>query len=437
MHRKIQNSQQLAENEMRKDALAMAEAALQAIDTTKATQHLVSASDGTLSIKDQSYDLSQYEHIYVVGVGKCSLEAAIAIEQIMGEYITEGIVVDVRSDNGSLNTIRAYAGTHPFPSDENISYTHKILNLLEKTEENDLVLFIVSGGGSTLLCQPDTNVCTDEVEVVKCLYQVGASIQDINTVRKHLSKARGGNLAKYAYPAQSVALIYSDVPDNDFSYIASGPTVKDESTVDDAVAVLNRFSVQDACGFDVCPHLLETPKEDYYFARVTNILAVSNSTALDAMQAEASNRGYDARICSTCLSGEARHVAGSIVSLLHRENVSSALFYGGETTVTITGSGSGGRNRELALAAISDLRDDELVLTLASDGRDNGDQAGAIVDSLTKKKMQERDVDPVAMLADNNSHDFFEAVGDSVMTGYTGSNVSDLLIALKGKHHNE
>jgi glycerate-2-kinase len=434
---KIQNAGELARTQEREHVLDIAEAGLQAIDTTNAINATVSYDGSSVTLRSadttRSYELAAYDRLFVVGVGKCSLEAARAIEEKLGNAIADGVVLDVREAQQPLHNIRSYVGTHPYPSDENISNTHKLIELLDATTDQDLVLFIISGGGSTLLCQPETGVCTDEVQIVKALYQAGASIYEINTVRKHLSKARGGNLARFAHPATATALIFSDVPGDDISFIASGPTVRDETTVADAKEVIAQYNLYDRCGFDVVPLLMETPKDDTYFDAVTNITAVSNETALNAMESRAQELGYSARVCSSCLAGEARDVAASVVSELHREEPNTVLLYGGETTVTIKGDGDGGRNQECALAALGHVTARETVASVASDGRDNGPYAGAIVDQTTADRANERGLDRSAYLQANNSQEFFEAVEDHVQTGYTGSNVADLVIALKAE----
>lgn len=432
---KIQNSAALSRTSERSDVLDIAEAGLQAIDTTNAIDATVQCDGAVLTLRgtneEQTYELAQYERIFVAGVGKCSIEAARAIEAQFGDMIADGVVLDVREAQQPLHTIRSYVGTHPYPSDENISNTHKLIELLDATTDQDLVLFIVSGGGSTLLCQPETGVCTDEVQIVKALYQAGASIYEINTVRKHLSKARGGNLARFAHPATAAALIFSDVPGDDISFIASGPTVRDETTVTDAKAVIAQYDLYEQCGFDIGPLLMETPKDEAYFTPVSNIVAVSNETALAAMAQQAEQLGYHVRVCSSCLAGEASDVATSVANELHDEQPGTVLLYGGETTVTITGDGDGGRNQEFALAALNAIAAQEVIASVASDGRDNGPYAGAIVDHTTAERAQKRNVNIQEYLRRNNSQEFFETVEDHLQTGYTGSNVADLVIALK------
>ena len=425
---KIKNFQELATTENRKQILQIAEAGLEAIDTEKVIQKNIQIKGEQLIIKDEKFSLKNVKRILVVGIGKCSLEAADALEKIMGEKISGGAVIDIHE--GSLKRIKAYIGDHPFPTQRNIDNTKEIINLLSDTNENDLVIFIISGGGSTLLCQPKDLTCVDETQILKCLFESGADIQQINTIRKHISLARGGYLAKYAYPAQVISLIFSDVPGDDLEFIASGPTIKDTTTITDAMKIIADYNIENRCSL-VKITLVETPKEDKYFKKVKNILLVSNKTALEAMGQKAGEFGFIPRICTTCLQGEAREVGVQIVKELEKENSKTALLYGGETTVTIKVKGKGGRNLELGLSALGVLKEGITVVPIASDGWDNTDFAGAICDKITIEKAQKLGLDPGKYLNENQSYSFFSQTGDYLSTGDTGSNVSDLIIAVK------
>ena len=420
----VKNRAVLTVSDGRRLLLDLAEAGLQAIDTKTAVKQFLS-----------NYPLPLGEGrggVLLVAIGKCALDAAVALEDVLGERISDGVVIDVRADpSGQLKHARLFQGDHPFPSERNVGATQEIIKLLEGVTEADLVLFVISGGGSTLLCQPYNFTCQQESEIVATLFKAGATIQELNTVRKHLSLARGGYLAKYAYPARAVSLIFSDVPGDDLNFIASGPTVLDRTTVHDAVLIGEKYYLAETTGFQLT-QLLETPKEEKYFAQVKNYLVVSNQVALAAMQQVARVAGYQAKIQNSQVVGEARVVAGEIVAALHDQQSKTVLLYGGETTVTIgAGGGEGGRNQELSLAALPLLTDDELILSLASDGHDNTDAAGAIADKFTKQKAVDKSLDVKTFLADNNSYHFFRQTGDQVVTGRTGANVADLAIAVK------
>src|SRR3989344_3659137 len=429
---RIKNFDEIAISPARRAALEIAEAALDAVDTRKTVKENIRFENGKLYIKNLSYSLEKTKKIAVVGIGKCAMEAASELENILGDHLYGGIVLDVyESYKCTLQKIECFIGTHPLPSEKNIEATRKIVELLNALGEEDLVIFIISGGGSTLLCLPKGKAgCFDEKLIVVELMRRGANISEINTIRKHLSLARGGYLAKYAYPAQVISLIFSDVPGNDIEFVASGPTVKDTTTVVDADAILVKYGILKACGLAHCG-LIETPKEDKYFERVQNILFVSNKSALEAMAAKAHELGYVPTICTDCLTGEAREVGVKVATELRTSSPKSVRLYGGETTVTIKGQGKGGRNQELALGALSAIQAEELIMAFASDGRDNTDASGAICDTIIKEEAARLGLAPNVFLQNNDSYTFFKQTGGHLITGYTGSNVSDLLIALK------
>ncbi|MBP9760090.1 MAG: DUF4147 domain-containing protein [Candidatus Pacebacteria bacterium] len=426
--RMIKNFDTLATTPGRTSLLTIVEAGLQAIQTPQVIRDAVQLAGDVLTVQGIAYNLHEYENLYVLGVGKCAVDAARELEQLLGERITEGVVVDVRQAEG-LRRVRAYQGTHPYSSAQNAEYTRHLLDVAQKAGEHDLVLMIVSGGGSALLCQPETHTAVQEATLVEHLFKGGATIEDLNTVRKHLSKARGGHLATAAYPAEVVVLIFSDVPGNDLHTISSGPTVLDTTTLRDAKAIFEKYHVE-RCGFSDS-HLIETPKVPAMFEHVHNLLVLTNETALTAMRVRAEDLGYTAFIRDTALRGEAREVATLIVEELHTAKPRTVLLYGGETTVTITGPGKGGRNEELALSALSILRNDEILTSVASDGRDNTDLAGGVADSTTRLFAEEQGRKPEDYLYTNDSFSFFHTLQQGIETGYTGANVADLVIAMK------
>jgi glycerate-2-kinase len=426
---KIANFKELAITELRKAALEIAEAGLEAIDTEKAVKKGVVLDGDILKVKEKTFDLSGFERLFVVGVGKCALEAGRVLEDILGDRLTNGIVLDIRP--GSLKKIRIFAGTHPFPTTENVNATAEIIHLLSSLTEKDFVIFVISGGGSTLLCQPKNLICQDEKDILTHLFNVGANIEEINTIRKHLSLARGGFLASYAHLASSVALVFSDVPGGALEFIASGPTVKDTTTINDARAVIDKYLPESAQKSVIVGGLIETPKEDEYFGKITNVLFLDNMTALETMSAKAKELGFNPKIRTNVLDGEARGTGEKIALDIGRAESKSVILYGGETTVTIKNDGKGGRNLEVALGALGEIGGNELVLSFDSDGHDNTDFAGALCDKMTSEKAAKLGLEPEEFLKDNDSYEFFRKVGDYILTGDTGSNVSDLIIAIK------
>ncbi len=438
---KIKNFDDLATTDARRAILAIAEAGLEAIDTETAMRdmirmeddHTLHLGDGTGSgTQPLTFDLDAVGSIVLIAIGKCAAEAGAVAEDILGERISRGVVVDVKACPPSkTGRIAAFCGTHPLPSEENLHAAQAIVAALKGLSEKDLVIFVVSGGGSTLLFLPQDPANREEANIFTMLTNAGAGIEEINTVRKHVSYARGGYLAKDAYPARVVSLIISDVPGDDISFVASGPTVKDLSTIGDATAILERYGVLKTCSLEQCG-LIETPKEDEYFKRVTNVLAVSNGKALEAMRRAARKMGYGAEVRSTKLTGEAEDVAKMVAFELRSAPAHSVLLWGGETTVTVRNEkGEGGRNLQLCLAAIPLVAENEIILSLASDGRDHGEFAGALGDAVTRKAIAAAGLDAAAALAADDSYPLFRKAGNWVMTGDTGSNVSDLIIALK------
>ncbi|MFA6414677.1 MAG: DUF4147 domain-containing protein [Candidatus Paceibacterota bacterium] len=429
MNSRIQNQSALATTALRTDALAIVEAGYAALDVGTALARTLHIEGDELSVGGTAYPLAG-RPAFFVGVGKCAFATARAIEKILGDKLLGGIALDVSPLQGDpLQKIETFVGTHPLPSEVNEAATRRILDFLDARTENDLVIMLISGGGSTLLCDHEAPMtCLDESSVFRELTARGALIQDINTVRKHTSRARGGALAAAAYPAEVISLIVSDVPGNDLSAIASGPTVLDTSTVDDARAILARYEIP------ALEHiqLLETPKDQRYFDHTTNVLFLTSHDALAAMKDVAAAHGYTVEIVNDQFAGEAREVGRTVVESLHTRGAKTALLYAGESTVTLAGeSGKGGRNQEMALAVLGELSPDELVLPFASDGRDNTEYAGAIADRETLAHAQEKNLSLAEYLDAHRSYDFFTLSGDALLTGYTGSNVSDLIVALK------
>ncbi|MEA1929294.1 MAG: DUF4147 domain-containing protein [Patescibacteria group bacterium] len=428
---RVNNRDDLVKTPAREVALDLVEAGLGAIDTGIAIKRAVTLDKGELKIDGRPVPLESTGRLLVVAIGKCALDAAMALEDILGDRISDGVAIDVRNDpSRTLERIRCLVGDHPYPTERNVNAAGEIIKLLEDARGADVIITVVSGGGSTLLCQPQNSTCQDERLLVEALFKAGATIQELNTIRKHLSLARGGYLARYAYPARLFGLIFSDVPGDNFEFIASGPTVLDPSTVEDALVVCKHYRLARETGFDAS-HLIETPKDQKYFAGVNNILLTSNRVALEAMAAKTTSLGYKVEIKNSQLTGEAGTVATNLINELHLATSKTIYLYGGETTVNVRGTGRGGRNQELVLNALPSIADDELVLAFASDGWDNSDVAGALGDLLIKRQAVEKDLALKDFLVDNNSYDFFDAAGGHLKTGRTGSNVSDLIITLK------
>jgi len=427
----IKNKEELSTNSLRKNALDILERGYQSVLTEKILSKNISLNNGILKIKNEKYNLNDYKKIFVVAFGKCSNQSALFIEDILGDRITEGVILDVKS--AKFKKLESKKGTHPLPSNQNAKAASLIKNILSKAKEDDLVLVFVSGGGSALLCSPADGVSCDFLEEVnQDLMNKGVSIGETNIIRKHLSEIKGGFFAKLAYPAKLVSVIFSDVPGDDISVVASGPTVRDLTTKEDAQMILEAYSLDEepkTSLSEAYSFLVETPKEEKYFENVDNILLMTNKTALEAMDKKAEELGYNSLVESFDIQGEARKLSVKLTNENYLAN--SCRIFGGETTVQIIGTGKGGRNQEFTLASLENLSADTLVLAAASDGVDNSDVAGAFVDYELFQKMQKEGLNWREYLDNNNSYEFFEKMGTQIKTGKTGINVADFYLILK------
>ncbi len=422
----IQNYNRLATSEEKRIFLDLIETAYNAIQPENAIASNIKLKEDILIIKDKQYNLSQFEHVYLLGFGKGSAGIAKKTEQTLAEKLTKGFVIDTNPED--FTKIEFTQGTHPLPSEGNYQFTQKITQELGSLTEKDLVLVVICGGGSAMLVQPVDGITLEEkINVNKALLKSGADIIEMNTVRKHLSTVKGGGLAKILYPATVASLIFSDVPGNDLSFIASGPTVKDTTTIEDAKAIIAKYHLQEQLE-PILEHLTETPKDASFFEHVSNILMLSNVTALEAMQQHATEQGYTATIYSDSLQGDANEVGKQ---LLEAAKAGTILLVGGETTVHVTGQGEGGRNQQLVLAALPHLQPGDLIASFASDGWDNSAFAGALGSSDLLETAGKKGLNYKAYLQNNDAFHFFEAVETGLKTGRLASNVSDLMIVLK------
>jgi len=423
----IKNWAELSTSALKEDALKILEAGLESVATERVIESQIVLKDGDLCIRDARICLGLYKRIFFVGIGKCALDAGLVFERLLGEKITDGVVLDVRE--GVLKNLRSYVGTHPYPTQENIDATKAIVEMFSDITAEDLVITVISGGGSSLLCLPHDIKCGTLALITKGLMDKGASIHELNTVRKHTSDIQGGQLAKILYPATVVSFIFSDVPGNDLSAIASGPTVVDRTTKEDAERILVKYDILTLCEVPHC-ELVETPKQQKYFKNVTNILLVTGTRALEAMARVANKLGYKSTIVSDTLEGQARIVGEKLA----RENLvpRTCKLYGGETTVRVQGKGKGGRNQELVLGGLSHLSPHTILVAVASDGWDNSDVAGAMGDENLLRRAHKLSLDPQDFLDSNNSYEFFSRMGGHIKTGRTGINVSDLYFVLTG-----
>jgi hydroxypyruvate reductase len=460
--------------DQRATAFGVLHAALRAVDPVQAVQRYVQRSGAALRIGQQSYDLTKIEHIYVVGTGKAGATMASAIEDILGDRLTAGWVntkyghrltpsppaplptlgegerppLDIGRQVGGEGRLIVHEAGHPVPDENGVAGTQRIMALLEQAGPNDLVIALISGGGSALMLAPAEGLALhDKQTVTKLMLACGATINELNCVRKHLSAIKGGQLARLAQPAQVATLILSDVVGNPLDVIASGPTVPDSTTFADAWAILDGYGLIEQLPTPVrlrlqkgrAGEIADTPKAgDPLFANVANVIIGSNDLAAEAAVTAARAAGLNALLLSTYVEGEAREVARVLAGILREINASGhplarpcCVVVGGETTVTLRGHGMGGRNQELALAAALRIAGlpDVVVVACGTDGSDGPtDAAGAIADGQTLARARALGLDAAAYLANNDSYHYFQALGDLLITGPTGTNVNDLTL---------
>jgi len=451
----IRNKAQLVENgettlnrEARKLALTSLETALNAADPKQMLKSQLLLDDSTLNVDKLSFNLEKLKRIYVVGGGKASGSMAEAIEAILGERITDGLVNVPHDSKNKTSRIELHEANHPVPDEAGVEGTRRMLNIAEQAERNDLIICLISGGGSSLMPLPRGNISlADKREMTQALLKSGATINEVNTVRKHISDFKGGWLAKKAYPATILNLILSDVVGDPLDFIASGPTVPDSTTFKEAVGVLKKYGLW-ATAPESIKKLLskgrkgiipETPKAvDEAFKRVYNVVVGNNRSSSLVAREQLKTGGLNTLLLTATMEGEARHVGVMLASIAREVSVSAnpvpkpaGIVAGGETTVTVTGKGLGGRNQELALAAASRLKGSEgtVLASLSTDGIDGPtDAAGAIIDGKTVVRAVKMGLAPEKFLAKNDSYHFFSGLGDLILTGPTGTNVNDVSV---------
>lgn len=418
----INNLEQLASSEPRRDALNIVQAGMEAIDTQRVVRQMVALSGDQLKVGEQVFDLANFKRLRIIAFGKAASEATVALEEIIGDRIADGVVIDVTTQQHRF--VRAFRGTHPRPSTENVAAAKEIVNLADGVTADDLFLVVVSGGGSAMLCWPPEE-CNQGIKLYDEFLQAGGTIQELNTVRRHLSDLKGGGLAKLLYPATVIGLIFCDVPGSHFADVASGPTFLDQSTKADALTILQRHKIE----ADFLLH--ETPKEEKYFTKVFNIPLISNEVALQAMAKRAESLGWKAKI----LSAEIYDFPEEALKKIFEQGAVGervAILAGGEVSLVVRDThGTGGRNQYLAMSALSKLTASDTFLSMASDGVDNSTAAGAVVDQTTNAKAESLALDTQHYLAHGDTLTFFEKVGDLIYTGPTGANVSDLMLLLR------
>lgn len=422
---------------MKKHALQIFRAALDAADPQHAVLRHLRSDGRTLTAGRHRYALTEIERVLVVGAGKASAAMASAVERLLGRRITAGCVNVPDGVTARVRRAQLHPARHPLPDERGLAGAHRIAEIARQAGQRDLVVCLISGGASALLPTPAPGLTLERKQALtRHLLHAGANIHELNTVRKHLSTIKGGQLAAAAYPARVLTLILSDVIGDDLDVIGSGPTVADRSTIAGARAVLAKYGIAEPA--DVWR---ETPKPgDARLSRVQNLIVGSNRLAIDAAAAKARELGYRPLVLSTFIDGETRDVAtmhAAIVKEIRAHGRPArppvCILSGGETTCTVRGSGLGGRNQEFVLAAALALGEvpGVTIFSAGTDGLDGPtDAAGAIATAETVERAATLGMDARAFLANNDSYHFFEPLHGLVKTGPTGTNVMDLRLLL-------
>ncbi len=444
-------------------------AAIGAVDPRNAVKRYLVKTAESIRVGQKTYPLAEIERVLVAGFGKASIPMAQACAEILGERLSAGIVIsksegkskklEVGSEQsvaGLPSSVKILSASHPVPDERGAAAAQEIIELLESTNPKDLVIFLISGGGSALLTSPAAGISLDDLQhLTKALLGCGAPINEINTLRKHLSRVKGGQLARLAAPAQVATLILSDVIGDPLDVIASGPTVPDPSTFADCWQILEKYQLREAIPTPIRDHLQaglrgvlpETPKAgDSIFDGVHNLIVGNNLQAAQAAIEQAQTEGLNTLLLTTALQGEASIIGQTLAAIAKQIAATgdpiprpACIVAGGETTVTLSHphpdplpkgeGGKGGRNQELALGAVETLAGlaDVILITLATDGDDGPtDAAGAVVTGETLGRAARLGLNPGQFLSRHDAYHFFDDLGDLLKPGMTGTNVCDL-----------
>jgi hydroxypyruvate reductase len=440
----------MVRSEYREHLETIFRAGLEAVNPAQAVARAVSREGDTLLVCGRAYQLTEYERVFVIGAGKAGAPMAGAIEHALGDRLDAGRITVKYGHTVPLTKVEIQEAGHPIPDERGIQGAGEIARIANQAGQRDLVLCVISGGGSALLVSPAEGIHLSEKQATTAeLLSCGASIDEINALRKHLSRLKGGQLARLCSPASVVTLILSDVVGDPLDVIASGPTVPDSSTFEECWKIVERYELADRLPKSIIQHLKqgargalpETPKQgDPVFDRVQNEIVGNNLSAILAASREAEALGYKPLILSTRIEGETRDVAG-VHAAIFREVLATGyplatpacILSGGETTVTLKGKGKGGRNQECSLAVALHIQGEDRIffLSAGTDGTDGPtDAAGAFADGTTVERGRTLNMEAIDYLDENNSYPFFEALGDLLITGPTNTNVMDLRICL-------
>jgi len=439
-------------NKLRKEAISLFDVGIKSASPHNLIPNNLLLEENILTISDingtsKLFELNNYNRIIVVGAGKASTSMAYEVEKILGDKIDNGLVVTKYNFRSELKRIQVIEASHPLPGKKGIEASKKIIEICKNVRENDLIINLISGGASSLLPYPADNITLeDKIKTTEILLKAGATIQELNTVRKHTSAIKGGQLAKYVYPATIINLIISDVIGDQLDVIGSGLTAADPTTFNDSWNVVIKYKLENIIPYCVKSYLRdgiegkapETPKPgNPIFANVYNYIIGNNEIALSSIKTSAEEKGYETEIITSELQGEAREaglfIAKTGIEYTKKQLKPACLIFGGETAVTVKGNGKGGRNQELCLSVALEI-DGIKNITFLSGGTDGNDgqtkAAGAICNGRTIERAKELGLDAMKFLNNNDSYNFFNKLGDLIITGSTNTNVMDVQILL-------
>jgi glycerate 2-kinase len=440
------------ETVLRGKALSIFQASLRGADPRRCVKRFLKVEAGVFAAGDFRKKLRDIDKIIVVGAGKASAVMAQAAEEVLQDRIDHGLIITTKGTKVPLKKIEMYYGGHPFPDENGAKGTERIMEIVARAGENDLVLCLISGGGSALLVSPYEGIhLEDKKKMTQLLLECGATIDEINTMRKHISRVKGGRLAKAAFPAQTVSLILSDVIGDRIDSIASGPTAPDPTTFEDCFDIIKRYDLMERMPGAIKLFLqankgrqsAETIKPgNPVFERTENFIIGSNLLALKEAEIRAKALGFHTLLLSAAIAGDTRKAAEEHALLARhirqgkrRPSPPACVVSGGETTVVLKGDGKGGRNQEFALAAAIQIDGfkDVVISSMNTDGIDGPtDACGAICDGFTVSRGKKMHLDPEDYLGSNDSYHFFEKLDDLIKTGPTNTNVMDIHILLVG-----
>ncbi|MBU4502732.1 MAG: DUF4147 domain-containing protein [Nanoarchaeota archaeon] len=431
---KIKNLKDIGKTEDRKIAISIIEKGIESVLPENVINNNVKLESGILKIQDKEFNLEDYNKIFIIGFGKASYQMAESINNLLGDKIEKGYVNS--NINKKIGKIEVIEAGHPIPNKKGMEGAKNILSI--KTGKKDLVICLISGGGSSMLALPEEGITLEDLQSMNDIFvKAGSTIQETNTVRKHISQVKGGKLAAKLQPATIISLIISDVVGDDLSVIASGPTSADKTTFKESIEIIEKYGLTEILPSSILEHLKtgleETIKEgDEILENVHNFIIANNRVALDAMKKEAEKHGLKAEIITSSLEGDVIQVGRYIANEITNAESDKALIFGGETTVTVKGTGTGGRNQELLLSIIENIKNQDVTIAaIGTDGIDFFEVAGAIIDGESYQKSAELELNITEYLNNNDSYNFFKKMNDQIITGHTGTNVGDIILGVK------